>query len=69
MPADVSALIERVEYIKCQTPACRHNLGVRKPGGCVHWHVPVVVNFTDRTTQITCPVCQAERTWTAAKPR
>jgi hypothetical protein len=42
---------------------------VKLHGGKVYWHVPVVVNFADRTTQITCPVCQAQRTWFAGKPR
>ena len=69
MPADAAPPIDRVDFIKCQTPACRHNLGVKMPGGRIYWHVPVIVNFVDRSTEITCPVCQAQRTWTNDKPR
>lgn len=57
-------LVPRIDFIKCRTAHCQHNLGVRMPHGKVYWHVPVIVDFASQTTQIECPVCHTSRTWT-----
>lgn len=55
---------ERIEFIKCGSSHCRHNLGVRLPRGQIHWHVPVEHNYLTGVTRVECPVCKAARVWT-----
>jgi len=67
--ADSHPPIERLEFIKCQTEWCRHNLGVRMAGGRVYWNVPALDDFQAGTSEIECPCCHVKRVWTHRKPR
>lgn len=66
---DRAVSAERIDFIKCETAWCRHNLGVRLAGGRVYWHVPVVVDFITGESTITCPCCEGQRVWRHHRPK